>query len=81
MIALVDAMAQKYGVLPTEILHRGSTADIHIHVLAETYRERERNKKSGDVSKMAENYSRAEINEVYEGWQNSRSATRRSRRT
>jgi hypothetical protein len=58
-------MAAKYSILPSELLQRGNTTDIHFHVLAETHKERERKKQSGDVTDIADSYTQAEIEEVY----------------
>ena len=69
-------MAEKYSVLPSELLQRGNTFDIQFHVLAETYKDRERKKASGDTAGLTDNYSKAEIEERYKQWQNSQSQTK-----
>ena len=74
-------MAAKYGLLPSELIQRGNTTDIHFHVHAEKHRERERMKSKGDISGMADHYSQAEIDEVYNRWQNSQSTTKPSKKT
>lgn len=81
MIALVDTMAAKYGVLPSDLISRGSTLDIQFHILAETHKDRERKKGKGDTNALAESYSQAEINERMKQWQNSQSAIKPSVKT
>lgn len=74
-------MAAKYGLLPSELIQRGNTTDIHFHVHAEKHRERERMKSSGDTSGTADSYTKAEIDERYKQWQNSQSQTKPSEKT
>ena len=74
-------MAAKYGVLPSDLISRGSTLDIEFHVLAETHKERERKKQKGDVAGLADNYTQAEINERMKQWQSSQYQTKPSKKT
>ncbi len=43
-MCLVDSMASKYGMLPTEVLKRADTQDVQIHFNVEAYRDEERQK-------------------------------------
>jgi|DEB0MinimDraft_6_1074348.scaffolds.fasta_scaffold154749_1 hypothetical protein len=63
-------MAEKYSMLPSEIIDRGSTLDIQIHVHAEKYKERESKKARGD--QIHDTYTQAEINEVYSKWKHTK---------
>lgn len=66
-------MAAKYGMLPSEVLAKGTTQDIQIHIGAETYKERMRQKASG--GDVGSTYSQTEINEIYSQWQKTRSTS------
>lgn len=81
MIALVDQMAEKYSVLPSDLISRGNTLDIEFHILAETHKDRERKKGRGDTEALAESYSQTEINERMKQWQSSQLATKPSKKT
>jgi ABC-type proline/glycine betaine transport system ATPase subunit len=78
---MIDSLAQKYGLLPTQVIREATTYDLHVHIIAESYRDRQRAKASGNSKALAESYSQNEINEVWSSWQNSRSATKPSERT
>lgn len=41
---LLDNMAERYGLLPSEVLARGSTQDIYVYDVALSYQEMVRNK-------------------------------------
>lgn len=58
-------MAQKYSLLPSELLERGTTMDLQFHYMAETHRDREQKKARGDVKGLAETYTKSEIEQVY----------------
>lgn len=63
---LIDTMAEKYKMLPSEVCERGTTLDIQFHIHAEKYKDRERKKASGqDISST---YTQSEIQEVYKQW-------------
>ncbi len=64
-------MAAKYGCLPSELVNKGDTTDIKFHLISETYKERQRMKKSGDPGDLANSFTQSEINEVYNKWRNS----------
>ena len=43
MFLIIDTMAQKYGMLPFEVLSRANTGDLQVHIAVETYRDQQRN--------------------------------------
>ena len=81
MTAMIDTLAQKYGLLPSQVIQEATTYDLHVHIIAESYRERQRAIQSGNSKALADSYSQNEINEVWNKWQSSRSATKPSERT
>ena len=69
-MCLVDSMASKYGMLPTEVLKRADTQDVQIHFNVEAYRDEERQKASGQPVDLNKQYTQEELQEI---WQKSRS--------
>tara|TARA_R110002020_G_scaffold165931_4_gene353745 strand:+ start:638 stop:850 length:213 start_codon:yes stop_codon:yes gene_type:complete len=69
-MCLVDSMASKYGMLPTEVLDKATTMDVQIHFNVEAYRDDERAKASGKPVDLNKQYTQEELTEV---WQRSRS--------
>lgn len=67
---MVDSMASKYGMLPTEVLERANTQDVLIHFNVEAYRDDERNMASGKAVDINKQYTQEELQEI---WQKSRS--------
>lgn len=65
MFMIIDTMAQKYGMLPMEVLEKGNTADLQIHIAVEQYRDKMRNP-NHDINTE---YSQEELQEI---WQKSR---------
>lgn len=59
-------MAQKYGMLPMQVLEQANTIDLQIHVAVEQYREKMRDP-DYDINK---DYTQDELKEI---WQKSRS--------
>ncbi len=55
-------MAEKYHCLPSEILEKGSTLDIQIHVHSMTHQDRMRKKANGED--LTETYSQDELIEM-----------------
>ena len=39
MMLVLDTMAQKYGMLPYQVLEQASTGDLQIHIAVERYRQ------------------------------------------
>ena len=48
MTAMIDTLAQKYGLLPSQVIQEATTYDLHVHIIAESYRDRQRAKASGN---------------------------------
>ncbi len=63
---IVDTMAQKYGMLPTQVLKEADTGDLQIHIAVEQHRDKMRNP---DYDKNLD-YNQEELQEI---WQKSRS--------
>ena len=55
-------MAEKYHCLPSEILEKGSTLDIQIHVHSMTHQDRMRKKANGE--EITDTYSQEELIEM-----------------
>lgn len=66
MMMIVDTMAQKYGMLPTQVLKEADTGDLQIHIAVEQHREKMRNP---DYDKN-QDYTQEELQEI---WQKSKS--------
>jgi hypothetical protein len=69
-MCLVDSMASKYGMLPTEVLKKANTQDVQIHFNVEAHRDDERQKASGKPVDLNKQYDQEELQEI---WQRSRS--------
>ncbi len=67
---LVDSMASKYGMLPTDVIRTATTQDVQIHFNVEAYRDDERTKASGKAVDLNKQYTQEELQEI---WQKSRS--------
>tara|TARA_R110000851_G_C12990714_1_gene557279 strand:- start:108 stop:320 length:213 start_codon:yes stop_codon:yes gene_type:complete len=67
---LVDSMAAKYGMLPTDVIRNATTQDVQIHFNVEAYRNDERQKASGNPVDLNAQYTQEELLEI---WQKSRS--------
>ena len=67
---LVDSMASKYGMLPTDVIRKATTQDVQIHFNVEAFRDDERQKASGKPVDIGKQYTQEELQEV---WQKSRS--------
>jgi hypothetical protein len=66
MFMIVDTMAQKYGMLPMQVLEQANTGDLQIHIAVEQHRER-MNNPDYDIN---QDYTQSELEEI---WQKSRS--------
>ena len=67
---LVDSMASKYGMLPTDVIRKATTQDVQIHFNVEAFRDDERQKASGKAVDLNKQYTEEELQEI---WQRSRS--------
>ncbi len=56
-------MAEKYHCLPSEILEKGSTLDIQIHMHSVNYRDREMKKRNGED--ITNTYNEEELVSLY----------------
>lgn len=66
MMLVVDTMAQKYGMLPYQVLEQASTGDLQIHIAVEQWRQ----KKSDPNYDISKDYEQEELMEI---WQKSKS--------
>ena len=66
MMMVIDTMAQKYGMLPMQVLEQGNTGDMQIHIAVEKHRDKMRNPNYD----MNQDYTQEELKEI---WQKSKS--------
>ncbi len=66
MFMIIDTMAQKYGMLPMQVLAEANTGDLQIHIAVEQHRA----KMSDPDYDVNSDYSQEELQEI---WQKSRS--------
>tara|TARA_R110002153_G_scaffold244564_1_gene400021 strand:+ start:513 stop:713 length:201 start_codon:yes stop_codon:yes gene_type:complete len=66
MFMVVDTMAQKYGMLPMQVLEQANTADMQIHIAVEQHRAK---MNDPDYDKT-QDYTQEELQEI---WQKSKS--------
>ena len=64
LLLLVDAMAEKYHYLPSELLEKGTTLDIQVYVHAMTHHIREQKKARGED--ITDTYSQEELLEIWQ---------------
>lgn len=62
MFMVIDTMAQKYGMLPMQVLEKANTGDLQIHIAVEQHREKMRNP---DYDKNLD-YSQDELQEIWQ---------------
>jgi len=67
---LVDSMASKYGMLPTEVMSNATTQDVQIHFNVEAFKDDERQRASGKTPDLNKQYTQEELQDI---WQKSRS--------
>ena len=63
MFCIIDAMAERYGMLPTEILSKGSTMDLAIFNTASLIKLREQKKGAGED--ISSTYAPGELEEIF----------------
>ena len=61
LIMLIDTMADRYKMLPSEVMNRASTFDIYVMDAALSYQNYQRKKQEG---KLAEELSTDELQEM-----------------
>lgn len=66
MFMVIDTMAQKYGMLPMQVLEQANTGDLQIHIAVEQHREKMRDP-NYDIN---QDYTQEELQEI---WQRSSS--------
>jgi len=59
-------MAQKYSMLPSQVLEHATTFDIQMHIIAESYKEQQMKKASG--KSIAPDMSSEQLTEAYSKW-------------
>lgn len=64
MILTLDRMAERYGMLPSQVMNHGSTFDLYVMDAALSYDNYHQKKSQGDV---AQSYSVDELQEMMKG--------------
>lgn len=59
MLLVIDGMAEKYGLLPSEVLQKGTTMDLAINYNANIIKVREQRKARGES--IADTFTQNEI--------------------
>lgn len=71
MIMMIDTLAERYGMLPSEVIRKASTFDLFICDAAITYRnliqERAQNNGNVSVDTLNQQYSQEELKEILNG--------------
>ena len=62
----IDSMAEKYSMLPSQILDKATTVDLMIHVNASVLKLREQRKSRGE--NITDTFSQHEISERWNQW-------------
>jgi len=68
MLLLLDSMAERYSMLPTDILSKATTQDLFIYNNANTIKIREHRKEKGES--VADTYSQNELDSIYKDFKN-----------
>lgn len=63
MYLVIDAMAEKYSMLPTEVLSRATTLDLFIYNVTNIIKAREHAKKHGE--NITHTYQKEELEDMY----------------
>lgn len=66
MMLVIDTMAQKYGMLPYQVIEQANTGDLQIHIAVEKYRQI----KNNPDRDLNQEYSQEELQDI---WQRSKS--------
>ena len=69
MYLVIDAMAEKYCMLPTEVLYRATTQDLFIFNITNILKARANAK--GDADALNQTYSQDELGELFNKARNS----------
>jgi len=62
---MIDSIAERYGLLPSEVLARATTLDLHITDAAMSYRTYQQRRAQGEA---AEEYTTAELTAMMENF-------------
>ncbi len=60
---MLDALGERYGYLPSEVLSKASTMDLQIFDVAVAYKNREMKKQSGQHD-IADDYTPQQLQEI-----------------
>lgn len=63
LVAVIDSMAERYGMLPTQVLEQASTFDLQIFYNSALIRDRATKQRKGE--NVADTYTQEQINEMY----------------
>lgn len=63
---MVDAMAERYCMLPSDVLSKGSTLDLLIFDASSSYRTYQQNKASGKPTIKTEDFTQDELKSILE---------------
>lgn len=63
LIFMVNEMAERYGMLPSQILREATTHDLQLFTIANKIKEREMKKARGES--INDTYSQEELNKMY----------------
>ena len=64
MLLTIDGMAQRYGMLPTDVMQRATTYDMIIFYNADLIKLREQKKAKGES--IGDTYSQSSIDQMYQ---------------
>lgn len=62
---MIDSIAERYGLLPSEVLARATTLDLHIVDAALSYRSYQQRRAQGEV---ADEYTTEELSQMMESF-------------
>ena len=63
LVAVIDSMAERYGMLPTQVLEQASTFDLQIFYNSAIIRDRASKLKKGE--NIGDTYSKEQLEEMY----------------
>jgi len=73
---MIDTMAERYAMLPSEVLRRGNTMDLLIFDACASYKRHLQNKANGEPLKT-EDFDQDELKKIMEESRNGRKSRRR----
>jgi len=63
---MIDAMAERYGMLPSDVLHKGNTMDLLIFDASMSYRQHIQAKANGEPAVKTDDFTQDELKEMME---------------